>query len=326
MAATLSSGLPPIKEPDYGGLFFKCNQTQITNNINIATASSIPTDVVQLITSYVIRHDSFGADEWRKYYGVDIVDSEPPFSSDFYQFLWGPDPLEQSQPVWKTHLPPTIVPERVKDLKTQIVERFHLIMLAKFAENPLVGYRSQLCLRAIPEQKVFSDSKEPIHWILMRKDLYGRNRSYSSISQEIANPKKNPSLINYLKEYSALDVCTVVFTQYVMTGNRYLGTETGIEGRPTFTYVKGHNSGLDFDNFCFFRKQTVIGGFSECLKFDPDLVNKDDPNLNDSSLQLNQREQGVKDLNKDTGFALIIKVFHKPKKSSFNFKNKIPQK
>lgn len=251
--------------PNCKDLYLPYDQSRVVNNIMNSTHLGI-ISLAELIASYISTQNVFGAKEWVKYFDLDVVDPEPVF--DFYKFWWGPDPLTPSKQVCETHIPPVLRPRLVRDINKNI-EMFDFALLSKIIKTPKEGRASkyvegdsQLLEVLIPKKYISRIDEEPISWIIMRKDVFGRNRTYLDIQGSVE--KLNDSTkAGYETCYSVIDVSTVVLAQYVMNGQYHLGTETGMEGRITRAFVMEdyliHTRTFFAETFLF---RGVVGQFS----------------------------------------------------------------
>jgi hypothetical protein len=171
------------------------------------------------------------------------VGPAPELPNTFYTFWYGPDPIDPSQRVCDTHLPPTLRPEYVTHIETKERQPFNLHVLAQLVQNPGPGERRTQFRAGLIENLIGETPARPAAWLIMRRGVLGRGH-YFEILQEPIFALNVRTRAGYEVEPSVIDLSTVIFARYVDTGERHLGDETGAEGRPTscFTAMQGKSS------------------------------------------------------------------------------------
>src|SRR5207245_2736120 len=69
----------------------------------------------------------------------------------------------------------------------------------------------------------------PACWLVLRKDVFGKRRSYDDQTKFIKALNKTTG-VGYEEELSAIDLATAVFARQVCTGERYLGDDIERKG------------------------------------------------------------------------------------------------
>lgn len=211
-------------------------------NVNIAKVlkleetTGLIKDVAELVASYAIKIERFGKEEWMRYYGVDVgpVNDLP---EEFYQWWLSPDVIEQDKRNCDTHLPPVLRPQYVRKAALNIPLTFDT--LGYLAQHPKEGPPSRYAFDSEALQQHGNTKAEPTRWLVMRKDVLGRDQFYAQQKRYIQ--ELNTTGANYDEMPSALDLVTLVFATHVRTGgDRHLGDDTGAEGRWTFSHCKEH--------------------------------------------------------------------------------------
>ena len=241
--------LPPLRN----SLVLKRHEHLVT--AQILGTGHFPRVLAELIASYVTSNvDCFGAQEWQRYFGTNIVEPEPELNPDeFYNFWHGPDPIDPTKQVCETHLPPVLRPRLVTDNDTAY--QYSLYALSELIEKPQEGHPSSYDF----DTRVFSQNGRthagPSCWVVMRKDVLSRNQPYPQQIEIIRNLNIRTGA-GYEEESSAIDLATVVSAHHVMTGERYLGDDTGMENR--WTYARGKETITVNEDV----HQIQVGGFS----------------------------------------------------------------
>lgn len=292
-ALSSSSSLVPSPETiDYYGLFFKSKAPEITTEI-AETLVNFPFDLAHIITAYIIRNDSFGAEEWKKYFGVDVIDSEPPLPKDFYHFWFGPDPLKPTESICNNYLPLVLRPRSIKNIKTQEKANYNLNLLSVLFENPVEGNRLKLYKKPILEQVAATDCESPICWIAMRRDVVWQNTLYSNIKKEIKQ-LNTKTKIKYSINYSVLNVSTVLATQYVVRGEFY--PKNPVNDQLSFAYTQPNLLLRVMRKICRENEEITIGFCN--------VIESNKPLTNTLLLSTCKQQPNHADL-KITGFAIL---------------------
>lgn len=229
----------------------------------IRNATHLTPLLVKMIHIYAI--DCFGAEEWRRYFHVDVEQMPELLSEEFCNFWYGPDPIDSTQRVCDTHLPPVFRPEFIIRrriwktsefvLPTYKTHRYDLQVLHQLVRDRSRGLLSHEGLSRIPNCKIFGSSWRP-QWLVMRKDVIGRNHQFSTLQQftEFLNGRTGA---HYEDMIFMIDLATVVFARNAATGERPLGDTTGAEGRLTMSFTSAQEQGARDDLYRF-----VLGGYS----------------------------------------------------------------
>lgn len=188
--------------------------------------------LVEIVQLYAI--DCFGREEWRQYYQVD-VGSVPDLSQEFQRFWNSPDPIDSTQKVCDTHLPPVLLPGFVINLHNGKRRRYHLQTLNQLLRNRQISLPRRERLSRLPQcmARPVTGAHE---WLVMRKGVIGRNLPFSML-------KTFPAFLNlgtgagYDQAPRVIDLATIVFALQSITGVRHLGDAGGAEGRSTLSYT-----------------------------------------------------------------------------------------
>jgi hypothetical protein len=208
---------------------------KIAKLLKLEEITGLPSDVARLVASYVLPNP-FGAEAWKRYYGVD-VGLEPELPSEFYEWWISPDVIKPHKLNCDTHLPPVLRPQYVR--KAALNTPLTLNTLEYLAQHPKEGPQSRYISDSDSEalQQHGDTRAGSACWLVMRKGVFARNQSY--VQQKECIQKLNTNGAGYDKMPSALDLATIVFATYVLTGgDRYLGDCTGKESWKTFSRCK----------------------------------------------------------------------------------------
>jgi hypothetical protein len=227
--------LPPAA-PGPQGVAPSSENAKIAQILKLEETNWFIKDVAEIVASYAVdKIDRFGKEEWMRYYGVD-VGPEPGLPDAFYKWWLSQDVIKPDKPNCDTHLPPVLRPQYVRKAALNIPLTFDTL-----------GYLAQYPKEGPPSRYAFSDSQAlqqhgntkagPTCWLVMRKGVFARNRSYAQQKKYIQ--KLNTTGADYDEMPSALDLAAIIFATHVRTGgDRHLGDATGKEGRWTFSRCK----------------------------------------------------------------------------------------
>jgi hypothetical protein len=220
---------------------------------SIKDGANLLPDVADLVADFLVsQQDPFGAAEWKKYAKVD-PGPEIPFSRDFAPFWNGPDPVDLADGVpnprlvSETHLPPVFAP-RFFSYDTTLFPRT-LQNMNRVGVSLDAGYFGYDAWLRRQEKKV-----GPSYWLVMRKEIVCRGKSWEETEKYLNDLKKNPHT-RYEELPSALDLCTVLAASFLRDRKCYLGDTYGEEKQHTFSRCKEHSIPNDPEY------QMVLGGF-----------------------------------------------------------------
>lgn len=213
------------------------SQSDVIAKVLKLEETPLVSDVARLVADYAIpKIDHFGAEEWMRYYGVD-VGREADLPEKFYTWWLSSDVIDPDKLNCETHLPPVLRPQYVRKAALNIP--LTLDTLGYLAQYPKEGPPSQYTFNSEALQQHGNTKAGPARWLVMRKDIFARNQSYDQ--QKECIQKLNTTGADYDEVPSALDLATIVFATHVRTGgDRYLGNTTGKEGCWTFSRCKEH--------------------------------------------------------------------------------------
>src|SRR5581483_9533892 len=87
-------------------LFFPRHKNEVMKEV----VPFLTKDTAGIVVSYLLgKENPFGAPEWKRYFGVEIVDA-PQLRRSFYTWWFAADPVEPSKQRCETHLPPILRP------------------------------------------------------------------------------------------------------------------------------------------------------------------------------------------------------------------------
>lgn len=220
--------LPYTETTGINDLIFKCHQPALVREV----AFFVPVNVLAtVIADYITSHeDCFGAEQWREYFGVDVVDKNLGLNPyEFYSFWFESDPIDPTKQICDTHLRPIFRPRITKYIRGQIPDPYSLRSLGQMIQRPRKGHPARYVYhnaRAFNEHgltKVKSSC-----WVVMRREVLAKGKSYSEQEQAIADLNKKPN-VGYEKFSSVIDIATALCVNHCMTGERLLGDNTGVE-------------------------------------------------------------------------------------------------
>jgi len=201
-------------------------------------------DVANLVTDY-LAPTRFGAAEWLHWFGLN-VGFEPKLPRELTLFWNQPDPMDPTQLISATHLPPVLCPQFIEG------QPYNLRLLGQIVQSPRNGGRASNYRYLTPALKQYQDTPAgPACWLVMKKDVGARNQPYA---RQIAWIQSLPG--SYEATTSALHLATVVFTRHVSTGKRYLGDYNGQEGRWTYGLCQ------ELMHFSLYNSNLLVGGFA----------------------------------------------------------------
>ena len=210
---------------------------------HVTLLSPLYEDLATTVVEYVIDYEKdFGVKEYQEYYGVDVGPGLP-FSKDLIDWWLGSDPLEPSQPIYDTHLPPVLRPQTITHLDTHTQQAFSFNSLEKIVATPKKGNAGHYAYRSPALLEHGNTPAGPACLLVMRKGVLFRDKQpYDPIGgydepaayakQQTALKALNATIkkgMGYVSETSALDLATIVFTRHTVTGERHLSDGTGIE-------------------------------------------------------------------------------------------------
>jgi len=212
MAAAVSSG----STASVGGL----NSTALLETAAVAVIDKcLPVqDVANLVTDY-LAPTRFGAAEWHCWFGVD-VGQEPKFSREITLFWNQPDPVDPTQLVSATHLPPVLCPQFINK------QPFTLRLLGKIVKNPQNGGNASNYVYQTLALEQYQDTPAgPACWLVMKKGVGARNKPCAA---QVDWLKSLPG--SYEATTPAIHLATVVFTRHVISGEWHLGKSDAQDG------------------------------------------------------------------------------------------------
>ncbi len=207
---------------------------------HLFSSTPLNEDVARLVAEYVKGDENaFGAKEWQEYYGVD-VGPELPFSKDLIDWWLDTDPLEPSKSIYDTHLPPVLRPQSISIIETNTQKAFSLKSLGQIVATPAKGHAGHYVDRSPALIDYENTPAGPACVLVMRKGVLFREDAFPYGEEAYHYHKKALQALNgkikkdvgYVSETSALDLATIVFTRYTVTGERHLSDGSGVENLP----------------------------------------------------------------------------------------------
>lgn len=175
--------------------------------------TSLCSDTVKVVLEY-LDINPFRCAEWAQYAGIDFgVEFE--LTKEFYDFWYGPDPLEPEKQAFETHIPPVFCP----------------ISLNLKVLNFFFGNRLENSLAYEQNKQKAADRT---YWLVMRKDIFALGKRASEQIDLIKELNRKTGA-NYEVRPSIVDLVCVVFARYAFKGERHLGDDTGEEKRKTYS-------------------------------------------------------------------------------------------
>jgi hypothetical protein len=182
---------------------------QLAEQINLVT--DLITDVAEIAAKYITSEEKigvFGPNFWQAR-GVN-AGAVRPIDPAFYDYWYGPDPVDPTRRVCETHHRPVWIPESLSlDIAAEAGLQF-----------------SHHNTDALGQHRNTSTRGE--YYVVMRKEVLGRNLPEVEQIQQL-NTAGYPGLAQ------AADVAAVLFAINRYDGNRWLGDNTGAENRRTYT-------------------------------------------------------------------------------------------
>jgi len=167
--------------------------------------------------------ERFGAAEWFHWFGVD-VGQEPKFPKEITLFWNQPDPIDRTQLVSATHLPPVLCPQFIGG------QPYNLRLLGQIVQHPQNGGHASKYTSQTSALDQHQDTPAgSACWLVMKKDVGARNKPYAA---QVDWLQRLPG--SYEATTSAIHLATVILTRHVITGNRHLGNHEGQEGFLSF--------------------------------------------------------------------------------------------
>ena len=156
---------------------------------------------------------SFGAEEWRRYFGeVGVV---PPLPANLVDMLSSPCPFLPEEAVKDTHLL-VLIPATVAG------KPFNLNLLEQLIKRPKFGSHSTKyeCYDSDVRQALGTQSPARSYWVLMTRDVLedSRNRTYASQRNLVAHHASRTGLPYAMP--GVLEAATVILSHYVRSGER----------------------------------------------------------------------------------------------------------
>ena len=179
---------------------------------------------------------AFGVQEWKEYIGVDAGD-EPPLPRRAYGDLAKEGGLL------------TFIPEKVKDIENgKEVLLDNLEVIGKLVGNPKKGNKTGYTIDVWPEAISEKRKQEKPHWVWIKKEVIGRNKSYDQQQELVAKEenKKTPGA----NISGLIDTAISVFMEYVRSGEQIFVWDPPVNGQRTWVRVneqtRGYRIGLGF--------------------------------------------------------------------------------
>jgi hypothetical protein len=208
-------------------------------------------DVAKIIAGYAIQGKDFTAEDWKRYYNVEVEDLE--LGPEFYGWWFQPDAKD---PIWldpnvkeptqlncDTHFPPFLCPETLLETAelpppalrhrfASYVDRtdYDLETLGRLVQNPKEGHPSKFMYNSEALDQNGKIKAGPACYIVARKELFARDLTPDEQREHMkqVNAKTHAG---YEVLPRALHLATAALVHHTVTGNRYLGDGTGMEKR-----------------------------------------------------------------------------------------------
>jgi hypothetical protein len=246
--------LPAAPGPQ--GVSLTPENVKIAKVLKLEETTGLIKDVAGLVAGYAVDIiDRFGAEEWMRYYRVD-VGPEPELSDEFYDWWLSPDVIEPDKLNCDTHLPPVLRPQYVRKAALNIP--LTLDTLGYLAQHPKEGPPSRYDYDTVALWRHGNTKAGPARWLVMRKDVFARDQSYNR--QKECIQKLNAIGANYDEMPSGLDLATILFVTHANTGgDRHFGDATGKEDRWTFSRCRER---VQLSDRSCFSLPMIVGGFA----------------------------------------------------------------
>lgn len=225
--------------------FIESARPAITNAL---VPHNIPADVTHLIADYAIQGKAFMAQDWKKFYGVEVEDLK--IGSEFYDWWVQPDALDRSKLNCYTHFPPILCPQTVllepkKAPPPALRHRFepcvdrapyNLETLGHLVQNPKEGFPSQIRAPSFLYSQLKEKTKDHLacYIVVRKKEL---DRYYSGgreEKKEFMRKINEETHAGYEVMPQILHLATAALVHHTVTGERYLSDGTGMEKCRTY--------------------------------------------------------------------------------------------
>lgn len=213
----------------------------LSSHTQIKDATKLLSPLITIIQIYAIEH--FGSAEWNYYYQV-TVEQTPELSEDFIKVWEGPDPLYPNERVCDTHFPPVLRPQIVKT-DGGIEDQSFTLKLLDYLQGNRSGMFYYSWLGPIDVLRGRLDHLQaagealagPPEWLLMRKNIIGRNKT-AKMMLEFIDFLNRKTGAHYDSFPTAMNLATVVFAENAVRKTRPLGDASGAEGCLTFSIIQ----------------------------------------------------------------------------------------
>ncbi len=166
---------------------------------------------------------AFGVQEWKEYIGVDAGDE-----SRLPRRAYGD--LQKEGGLL------TFIPEKVKDIENgNEVLLDNLEVIGKLVGNPKKGNKTGYTIDSWPEAISENRKQEKPHWVWIKKEVIGRDKSYEQQQELVAKEenKKAPGA----KISGLIDTAISVFMEYVRSGEQIFVFDPPVNGLRTWVRV-----------------------------------------------------------------------------------------
>jgi hypothetical protein len=206
-------------------------------------------DLAKTIAGYAIQGKAFMAEDWKRFYGVEVEDLE--LGPEFYDWWFQPD---AEDPIWfdpkvkeptqlncDTHFPPFLCPETLLETAelpppalrhrfASYVDRtdYDLETLERLVQNPKEGHPSKFADDGAALEQNRKSKAGPSCYIVVRKELFARNLPTDK-QREYMKQVNDKTNAGYEVLPRALHLATAALVHHTVTGERYLGDATGME-------------------------------------------------------------------------------------------------
>ncbi len=179
---------------------------------------------------------AFGAQEWKEYIGVDVGE-EPCLPRRAYGDLQKEGGLL------------TFIPEKVKVIENgNEVLLDNLEVIGKLVGNPKKGNKTGYAQGSLQELISEKRKQEKPHWVWIKKEVIGRNKTYVQ-QQELVAKEENKKALG-AKISGLIDTAISVFMEYVRSGEQIFVWDPPVNGQRTWVRVneqtRGYRIGLGF--------------------------------------------------------------------------------
>jgi hypothetical protein len=174
----------------------------------------------------------FDRANWKDYWNAGITDRiDILFLRAFLKTYWRPIPKELGKKGRvKDHcLLPTVKPLEVT-FKGKI-SNYCLNVLENLSKMPLKGYSAKYSHESAARKQYGAEKTDKAELILLLKGIFKRGKSWKKQVQFLQKLKAKCGCV---AEPDNLSQTTVVLAHHAVTGERWLGDDTGMEGQATF--------------------------------------------------------------------------------------------